>query len=104
MMMIFQKIGTLNQSSCLAFAKLLHFKQTFPQWRRRDWEDTGKTCETVGFLGTDLVDKLLDYDPETRISANEALQQPYLEEVVGVPAARGAVAVQVAQPLSLRRS
>ncbi len=67
---IFQIMGTPNEGIWPGVSKLPDFKITFPQWKARD---LGDIVPNLGAEGLDLLSKLLEMDPEKRITIEEAL-------------------------------
>ena len=63
----------LDSLSCVGMDPFLPSQQR----ERTDWP---LTLETAGVEALDLLDKMLTFDPERRISAEEALAHPYLED------------------------
>lgn len=74
---IFQKLGTPTEAIWPGVSELPDFKPTFPKWTHKGWANIRNTHAQVGNPGVDLLDKLMRYNPRTRISAREALQHPY---------------------------
>lgn len=67
---IFQIMGTPNESFWPGVSKLPDFKISFPQWKARDLSDI---VPNLGAEGLDLLSKLLEMDPEKRITIEESL-------------------------------
>lgn len=57
-----------------------NFKATFPKWKKTNNIKKQFTCR-VGELGADLLDKMLCYDPNKRITAQLALLHPYFKDL-----------------------
>ena len=68
---IFQICGTPNDSVWPSINKLQDFKNTFPQWKRKNFAEMFPILNKEGL---DLLEKLLTLDPEKRISIREALE------------------------------
>lgn len=68
---IFNKLGTWKEG-----CNLPHFRNSFPKWPKKD------ISELVPYFkdteGLDLLAKMLEYNPEKRISAKEALKHAFL--------------------------
>lgn len=78
---IFKKLGTPLQAEWPGLAALPDFKPTFPKWSRKPWAEVRNTAAQLGQAGMQLLDHLLRYDPQKRISARAALQSEYF----GIP-------------------
>ena len=78
---IFRTLGTPNESIWEGVSRLPDFKATFPQWQRQDLEKFMPACPE----GLDLLNKLLVYDPNRRISAKEALNHRYFKDITVKP-------------------
>jgi serine/threonine protein kinase len=74
---IFQKLGTPTEAIWPGVSELPDFKPTFPKWTHKGWANIRNTQAQVGPSGIDLLDRLMRYNPRTRVSAREALQHPY---------------------------
>jgi len=74
---IFVLLGTPSLSSWPGQAKLPQYKTDFPVYEARD---LAKLFPTLNKTGLDILLKFLRYDPDTRISAQEALAHPYFAE------------------------
>merc|ERR1719460_134626 len=74
---IFQKLGTPTEAVWPGVSDLPDFKEAFPRWPPRGWAQIRNTAAQVGSDGIDLLEKLMRYNPSTRISARQALAHPY---------------------------
>lgn len=74
---IFQKLGTPTEAIWPGVGELPDFKPSFPKWTHKGWSNIRNTLPQIGTTGIDLLDKLMRYDPRTRISAREALHHAY---------------------------
>eukprot|EP00931_Biecheleriopsis_adriatica_P029487 TRINITY_DN174_c0_g1_i2.p1 TRINITY_DN174_c0_g1~~TRINITY_DN174_c0_g1_i2.p1 ORF type:complete len:417 (+),score=86.44 TRINITY_DN174_c0_g1_i2:56-1306(+) len=74
---IFRKLGTPSEVEWPGLSELPDFKPTFPQWSRRPWTEIRNTAQQVGPAGMRLLDDMLRYDPNRRISAKQTLQHEY---------------------------
>jgi len=74
---IFRKLGTPTEAEWPGLHNLPDFKPTFPKWQRRPWTEVRNTAPQLGSNGTQLLDEMLRYDPQRRISARQALSHPY---------------------------
>nr|XP_004655746.1 cyclin-dependent kinase 3 isoform X1 [Jaculus jaculus] len=75
---IFRILGTPSEATWPGVTQLPDYKSSFPKWTRRDLEETIPNLEPEG---KDLLMKLLQYDPNQRISAKTALAHPYFTEL-----------------------
>merc|ERR1719331_673694 len=78
---IFQKLGTPTEAIWPGVSELPDFKPTFPRWSHKGWANIRNTQAQVGTSGVDVLDRLMRYNPRTRVSAREALQHPYFLQV-----------------------
>ena len=72
---IFQILGTPNDDIWPRCTSLPFYRQNFPKWNRKDF------IELVPSLpkeGCELVSQFLTYDPSRRLSARQALSNPWL--------------------------
>jgi len=74
---IFVLLGTPSLASWPGQAKLPQYKNDFPVYEARD---LAKLFPTLNKTGLDILRKFLRFDPDTRISAQEALAHPYFAE------------------------
>jgi len=74
---IFQKLGTPTEAMWPGLSELPDFKPTFPKWQPKGWANIRNTQAQVGATGINLLDRLMCYNPATRISARGALQHAY---------------------------
>ncbi|BFZ06355.1 hypothetical protein BsWGS_09395 [Bradybaena similaris] len=71
---IFRTLGTPDENIWPGVTSLPDFKSTFPKWPVKE----AKTLiPTMCAEGTDLLQKMLTYEPSKRISAKTALLHPY---------------------------
>ena len=75
---IFQIRGTPDEESYPGVTSLPDFKEIFPKWRKQDLQTL---VPTLCPAGIDLLEKLLEYNPDRRISAKYALNHPYFDEL-----------------------
>lgn len=75
---IFRTLGTPTEEQWPKCTTLPHFKPTFPKWQRQPIENV---LPGVDPLALDLLEKMLVYEPRRRLSAKQALQHPYFDEL-----------------------
>jgi serine/threonine protein kinase len=75
---IFKIMGTPTEEKWPGVTQLPGYKTTFQKWAKRPLADVIPTADP---LALDLIGKMLDYDPSTRISAKTALDHPYFEDL-----------------------
>lgn len=75
---IFQTVGTPTENSWPGCGGLPDWSDAFPKWR-----PVPMTSVVPDFCpdGVDLIERLLTPNPKTRLSAREAMQHPYLEDI-----------------------
>ena len=74
---IFQRRGTPTADIWPGVVRLPHYNAEFPQWRERNITEFVSAAAMGGPSGTDLLSKLLQYDPDRRIACKTALQHPF---------------------------
>lgn len=75
---IFRILGTPSEKTWPGVTNLQDWNEAFPVWPELKLQRfIPRMCEE----GVDLVKKLLNMDPKHRLSANEALQHPYISEL-----------------------
>ncbi|KAL6055229.1 Cell division protein kinase 1 [Balamuthia mandrillaris] len=75
---IFRTLGTPNEDVWPGVTELPDFKDTFGQW---DPQPLSEIAPGLDPLGLDLLGKMLKYAPGQRISAKEALNHPYFNDL-----------------------
>jgi cyclin-dependent kinase 2 len=75
---IFMALGTPSEEMWPGVRDLPDHKPTFPNWPRRP---IAETVPKLDPLGHDLLAKMLTYEPSRRISARDALNHPYFNEL-----------------------
>ncbi|KAJ3696894.1 hypothetical protein LUZ61_000599 [Rhynchospora tenuis] len=83
---IFKTLGTPNEKiwpgyKNLPGSKVVYTKQPYNRLREKFPPTSFSGRPTLSEAGFDLLNKLLTYDPERRISAEEALSHPWFSEV-----------------------
>lgn len=75
---IFQVLGTPNETTYPGVSQCPEYKDVFPQWQPKD---LSVVVPTLCRDGIDLLSKLLQYSPTSRISARSAMQHRYFDEL-----------------------
>jgi serine/threonine protein kinase len=75
---IFRTLGTPNEESWPGVSSLPDYKATFPSWPARGLQ---KICPTLDPVGLDLLAQMLAYDPAARITARDAMNHPFFDDV-----------------------
>ncbi|OWZ14764.1 CMGC/CDK/CDC2 protein kinase [Phytophthora megakarya] len=71
---IFSKLSTPTSDTWPGFSSLPNYHFEFPHWKRRP---LNRLFPGISDLGIDLLTKLLVYNPDQRITAEDALRHPY---------------------------
>ena len=75
---IFKSLGTPDDELWAGVSQLPDFKRDFPKWPRRS---IGAAVPKLDALGVDLLSKMLVYQPSKRISAKQALQHAWFDDL-----------------------
>ena len=75
---IFQMFGTPNEKTWPGVTKLPEFKLTFPQFKGKGISSYNRNIDNIGL---DLLSRMIQLDPCKRISAKQALQHPYFNDL-----------------------
>lgn len=75
---IFRILGTPTEQNWPGVSQLPDYKQNFPRW---SGEGLRKVVPQLDNNGLDLLEKMLKYDPAKRISAKEALDHPFFNDL-----------------------
>ena len=75
---IFQIFGTPNESNWPGITKLPEFKLNFPQFKGKGIQSYNTLIDHVG---VDLLEKMIQLDPCKRISAKQALNHPFFDDL-----------------------
>jgi serine/threonine protein kinase len=71
---IFRQMGTPTEEVWHGCTSLPDYKPSFPKWKK---QQLTKMFENAHPSATDLLEKMLIYEPAQRVSAREALNHPY---------------------------
>lgn len=75
---IFHGLGTPNQHMWDGVEQLPDYKKEFPQWPQTS---IGLRVTGLDPQGVNLLSSMLIYDPNKRITANDALHHPYFDDI-----------------------
>lgn len=70
--------GTPNEKLWTGVTKLPNYKTTFPQFKPKG---LNSYCDKLSPEGIDLLSRMIVYDPYKRISAKQALNHPYFNDL-----------------------
>jgi cyclin-dependent kinase 2 len=75
---IFRVLGTPTEETVPGISSYPDYKPTYP-----NWTGSGLVCllPTLDDQGRDLISRMICYDPRKRISAREAMEHPYFDEM-----------------------
>ncbi|KAG6487874.1 hypothetical protein ZIOFF_056612 [Zingiber officinale] len=79
---IFRILGTPNEETWPGVTSLPDFKSAFPKWQSKD---LATVVPNLGAPGIDLLSRMLILDPSKRISARQALEHEYFNDLGLVP-------------------
>jgi len=74
---IFRTLGTPTPEEWPQALLLHDYFNHFPKFPKASWEEL---CPTLSHAGLDLLSRMLCFNPDERISANEALDHPFFAE------------------------
>lgn len=75
---IFEILGTPSTNVWPHLVNLPDFKASFPKWKRKDLK---MVLPMISEKGIDLLEKLLELNPDNRITAQAAMEHEYLNDV-----------------------
>lgn len=75
---IFSKLGTPSEETWKEFEKLPNYAFKFPNWKARPLKLLFPNLEESG---ADLLGRMLDVNPDRRITAEDALKHPYFDSI-----------------------
>jgi serine/threonine protein kinase len=78
---IFRKLGTPNEQIWAGISQLPDFKDTFPKWKPRAWEQIAGLQAGLTDQGIDLMAQFLIYSPKDRLSCLRGLDHPYFADL-----------------------
>ena len=79
---IFRILGTPNEENWPGVTSLKDFKKSFPIWKNQNISDLFNSNLNMEEKGIDLLMKMLRFNPDERISAKNALEHPYFNEII----------------------
>ncbi|GLI65917.1 hypothetical protein VaNZ11_009522, partial [Volvox africanus] len=77
---MFRKLGTPRPEQWGDLAGAANFSQQFPQWTAMQMQELVPQL-ALDAAGLDLLSRMLCYDPRVRITASQALQHPWFDDV-----------------------
>ncbi|XP_075232278.1 cyclin-dependent kinase 2-like [Lycorma delicatula] len=79
---IFRTLGTPDEKVWPGVSQLPDYKPLFPRW---DTQEVSQIVPNLGKNGEDLFEKMVTYDPSKRITAKNALNHTFFDDVELVP-------------------
>ncbi|KAL1925261.1 uncharacterized protein VTP21DRAFT_144 [Calcarisporiella thermophila] len=79
---IFKVLGTPTEETWPKVSQLPEYKRDFPIYQRISLENLFPKLDA---LGIDLLSRMIEYQPEKRISADHALHHPYFADLLQTP-------------------
>lgn len=76
MIKIFKILGTPSLKSWPGMAELPDFKDNFPKYPAQKFSKIARRLDKTGL---DLLSRMLQYDPDKRVSAEAAMKHPYFQ-------------------------
>ena len=76
---IFQVFGVPNPEEWPEVVQLEHYKKTFPKFQPNQFLRSQPFLQSIGLLGIDLIESLLQMNPKKRINAAQARQHKFFE-------------------------
>jgi cyclin-dependent kinase 1 len=76
---IFRQLGTPMEDVWPGVTQLQDWNQAFPKWVKTNYAKT--VTDNLDNLGLDLLEKFLFYSPKDRITAKDALNHPYFDDL-----------------------
>jgi len=80
---IFRLVGTPNETTWPGVMQLPEWNERFPKWPRMCFKKLFE--KLVGVQGVDLLEKILVYNPNERISARRAVAHPFFHDLTQAP-------------------
>ena len=78
---IFRLLGTPNEQRWHGVSTLPDFMPAFPQWPPKPLREVMPHEDRLDDAGVHLVQQLLAYKPEARLTAKDALNHPYFDDI-----------------------
>jgi serine/threonine protein kinase len=75
---IFRVLGTVSEENFKGVSALPLWSEQFPKWKKKKLGEVIKGADSICL---DLIEKMLKYDPVERISAREALDHPWFDDL-----------------------
>lgn len=79
---VYSLLGTPTEDVWPGVTSYPDFKASFPKWVR---DTSAQLCANLDEAGLDLLEMMLVYDPAGRISAKQACNHPYFEDLESHP-------------------
>jgi serine/threonine protein kinase len=76
---IFRQLGTPTEEVWPGVTQHQDWNQAFPTWYKTPFAKT--VLDNLDHTGLELLEKFLAYDPKDRITAKDALNSPYFDDL-----------------------
>jgi serine/threonine protein kinase len=76
---IFRQLGTPTEEVWPGVTQIQDWNAAFPMWYKTPFAKAVQ--DNLDYMGLDLLEKFLAYDPKDRITAKDAMRHPYFNDL-----------------------